>query len=84
MVKMSGRVDEKGSVGVNFFFQYIRLFLQLELCIKILSDIMDLLFKPEAGSTNNDVKEIILIILRTVIQTTIRMDRESSLVVRHY
>ncbi|XP_065221520.1 dedicator of cytokinesis protein 2 isoform X3 [Planococcus citri] len=52
---------------------------QLELCIKILSDVMDLLFKSESNATFVDVKEIMLIILRTVIQTTIQMDRESSL-----
>ncbi|XP_075232677.1 dedicator of cytokinesis protein myoblast city [Lycorma delicatula] len=53
---------------------------EVELCVKILSDIMDLLFKEETGPTINDISEIMLTILRTVIQTTIRMDRENSLV----
>lgn len=55
--------------------------LQIELCIKILGDIMDLLFRPESGDTTNDIKEVILVILRTIIQTTVKMDRESILVV---
>lgn len=42
---------------------------------------MDLLFKPECGDVTNDIREISLIILRTVIQTTIKMDRENLLVV---
>jgi dedicator of cytokinesis protein 1 len=55
--------------------------LQVELCVKILSDIMELLFRNDIGSTVGDIKEIMLTVLRTVIQTTIAMDRESPLVV---
>lgn len=49
--------------------------------MKILSDIMDLLFEAPFGSTIRDINEVMLTVLRTVIQTTIAMDRESSLVV---
>jgi hypothetical protein len=59
-------------------------FLQVELCVKILSDIMELLFRKDIGPTVPDIKEIMLTILRTVIQTTIAMDRESPLVVSPY
>lgn len=45
---------------------------------------MDLLFKPESGDTTNDIKEIMQMILRTVIQTTVKMDRESNLVVSEH
>lgn len=57
---------------------------QVELCVKILSDIMDLLFRAPPGTTIRDITEIILTLLRTVIQSTIAMDRESQLVVRIY
>ncbi|KAG8228173.1 hypothetical protein J437_LFUL014408 [Ladona fulva] len=53
---------------------------EVELCVKILSDIMELLFRSDIGSTFNDISEIMLIVLRTVIQTTIAMDREAPLV----
>lgn len=49
--------------------------------MKILSDIMDLLFSADVGPTIHDVTEVMLTTLRTVIQTTIAMDRESPLVV---
>jgi hypothetical protein len=49
--------------------------------VKILSDIMELLFRSDIGPTGPDVQEIMLTVLRTVIQTTIAMDRESPLVV---
>lgn len=53
---------------------------EVELSVKILSDIMDLLFRSDIGSTVHDISGIMLNVLRTVIQTTIRMDRESPLV----
>ncbi|KAL1137917.1 hypothetical protein AAG570_009612 [Ranatra chinensis] len=61
-------------------FQKQQSFSQVELCVKILSDIMDLLFYDNAGSTVLDLTEIMLTILRTVIQATIAMDRESPLI----
>lgn len=54
---------------------------QEELCVKILSDIMHLLFSADAGPIIHDVTEVMLTTLRTVIQTTIVMNRESPLVV---
>ncbi|XP_023708307.1 dedicator of cytokinesis protein 1 isoform X4 [Cryptotermes secundus] len=55
---------------------------EVVLCVKILSDIMELLFRKDIGPTAPDVKEIMLTVLRTVIQTTITMDRENPLVGR--
>ncbi|KOX80154.1 Dedicator of cytokinesis protein 2 [Melipona quadrifasciata] len=53
---------------------------EVELCVKILSDILELTFKKDVGSTVQDVKEIMLTALRTIIQTVISMDRENPLV----
>lgn len=52
----------------------------MELCVKILSDILELTFRKDIGSTFSDVKEIMLTALRTIIQTVISMDRENPLV----
>ncbi|KAG8038457.1 hypothetical protein G9C98_006153 [Cotesia typhae] len=43
-------------------------------------DILELTFRKDIGSTVSDIKEIMLISLRTVIQTVISMDREDPLV----
>lgn len=56
---------------------------QVELCIKILSDILELLFQENVGPTKNDITEIMLTILRTVIQSHINMDRESPYAVNN-
>ncbi|XP_057339656.1 dedicator of cytokinesis protein 1 isoform X1 [Microplitis mediator] len=53
---------------------------EVELCVKILSDTLELTFRKDIGSTALDIKEIMLISLRTVIQTVISMDREDPLV----
>ncbi|XP_011297282.1 dedicator of cytokinesis protein 1 isoform X1 [Fopius arisanus] len=53
---------------------------EVELCVKILSDILELTFRKDVGSTISDVKEIMITALRTVIQTIIPMDRENPLV----
>ncbi|XP_066581822.1 dedicator of cytokinesis protein 1 isoform X2 [Prorops nasuta] len=53
---------------------------EVELCVKILSDILELTFRKDIGSTVSDVKEIMLTVLRTIIQTEISMDRENPLV----
>nr|CAD7428798.1 unnamed protein product [Timema monikensis] len=53
---------------------------EVELCVKIISDIMELLFRTDIGPTLHDITEMMLTVLRTVIQTTIAMDRESPLV----
>lgn len=52
------------------------------MCVKILSDILELTFRKDIGSTTLDIKEIMLTTLRTIIQTVISMDRENPLV-RH-
>lgn len=48
--------------------------------MKILSDVLDLTFRKDVGSTASDIKEIMLTALRTIIQTVISMDRENPLV----
>ncbi|XP_020283330.1 dedicator of cytokinesis protein 1 isoform X3 [Pseudomyrmex gracilis] len=53
---------------------------EVELCVKILSDILELTFRKDIGSTVLDVKEIMLTALRTIIQTVISMDRENPLI----
>ncbi|KAL0128388.1 hypothetical protein PUN28_003578 [Cardiocondyla obscurior] len=53
---------------------------EVELCVKILSDILELTFRKDVGNTVSDVKEIMLTALRTIIQTVISMDRENPLV----
>ncbi|XP_073969012.1 dedicator of cytokinesis protein myoblast city isoform X3 [Rhodnius prolixus] len=52
----------------------------VELCVNILSDIMELLFRDDIGTTVLDLTITMHGILRTVIQSTIAMDRESTLV----
>lgn len=41
---------------------------------------LELLHKPNIGSVDNDINNIMIILLRTVIQTSIAMDRENPLV----
>ncbi|XP_077292342.1 dedicator of cytokinesis protein myoblast city [Arctopsyche grandis] len=53
---------------------------QLELCIKILSEILTLLFSSDVGSTEREFNHIISTLLRTVIISTSQMDRENPLV----
>ncbi|XP_014253314.1 dedicator of cytokinesis protein 1 isoform X3 [Cimex lectularius] len=53
---------------------------QVELCVNILSDIMDLLFRDNIGMTSDDLSVTAYTILRTVTQTAIAMDREGALV----
>uniref|UniRef100_A0A0A9Z7E6 Dedicator of cytokinesis protein 1 n=1 Tax=Lygus hesperus TaxID=30085 RepID=A0A0A9Z7E6_LYGHE len=53
---------------------------EVELCVAILSDIMDLLFRDDVGCTIDDLSVTMYTVLRTVIQTTIAMDREGPLV----
>ncbi|XP_076266832.1 dedicator of cytokinesis protein myoblast city isoform X3 [Rhynchophorus ferrugineus] len=50
----------------------------VELCVKILSDIMELLFRKDVGSTYNDIARIIHSDLRTVIQSHIKVDKDDS------
>ncbi|XP_025835960.1 dedicator of cytokinesis protein 1 [Agrilus planipennis] len=50
---------------------------EVELCIKILSDVLDLLYRGDVGDTAYDVNEIITTMLRTIIQSHINMNKES-------
>ncbi|KAK6633076.1 hypothetical protein RUM43_012819 [Polyplax serrata] len=51
---------------------------EIDLCVKVLSDIMELLFRNDVGPTIHDITEMMLTVLRTAIQTSIAMDRENS------
>lgn len=48
----------------------------MELCIKILSDILELLFSIGDEWKFDDIKEIMMTGLRTVVQTHINMRKE--------
>ncbi|XP_018575461.1 dedicator of cytokinesis protein 2 isoform X2 [Anoplophora glabripennis] len=50
---------------------------EVELCIKIMSDIMELLFRKDVGPTYNDLTEIIQTDMRTIIQSHIKMERDN-------
>lgn len=54
---------------------------KVEMCVQLLGDIMDLLYSADTGSTFRDITEIMLTVMRTVIQTTISIDRDRPLVV---
>ncbi|XP_008197863.2 dedicator of cytokinesis protein 1 isoform X2 [Tribolium castaneum] len=49
---------------------------EVELCIKILSDILELLFRKDIGPTYDDINEIITTVLRTLIHTRVGMPKE--------
>lgn len=49
---------------------------ELEDCIVVLSDIMDVMYKKDSGSHEEDIEEIIRMNLRTVIQAAILLDRD--------
>ncbi|XP_037029968.1 dedicator of cytokinesis protein 1 isoform X7 [Bradysia coprophila] len=49
-------------------------------CVNIMNNMLELLFTNDVGPTENDIKDIMLILLRTVIQTSIAMDRDNPLV----
>jgi len=51
------------------------------MCVKLLGDNMDLLHVADTASTFRDITEIMLTVMRTVIQKTIAMDCEEPLVV---
>lgn len=54
----------------------------MELCVRILGDVLELLFRKDIGPTLHDVTEVMLRVLRTVIQAAVHMDRDNPLVVR--
>ncbi|KAF8795296.1 Dedicator of cytokinesis protein 1 like protein [Argiope bruennichi] len=53
---------------------------EMELSIKIMSDIMIYLYGRDVGATHNDISEIMLSILRTIIQCVVHLERKNSLV----
>nr|XP_006826015.1 PREDICTED: dedicator of cytokinesis protein 1 [Saccoglossus kowalevskii] len=50
------------------------------ICVKVLSDIMEILYRKDIGPTHTDVDILMKELLRTVIQTVIFMDRDSQLI----
>ncbi|XP_049823522.1 dedicator of cytokinesis protein 1 isoform X5 [Aethina tumida] len=50
---------------------------EVDLCIKIMSDIMELLFRKNIGPTSDDLSEIIRTVLRTIIQSHIKMEKDN-------
>lgn len=53
---------------------------EMELCVKIISDIMIALYNRNIGSTHNDISEIMLSILRTIIQCVVHLDNNPLMV----
>ncbi|XP_037945652.1 dedicator of cytokinesis protein 1-like isoform X2 [Teleopsis dalmanni] len=49
-------------------------------CINIMNNILKLLYRTDIGYTHNDVRDMMLILLRTVIKTSHALDRENQLV----
>ncbi|XP_075145511.1 dedicator of cytokinesis protein myoblast city isoform X3 [Haematobia irritans] len=49
-------------------------------CINIMNNILKLLYRKDIGHTHNDIRDIMLILLRTVIKTSQALDRENQLV----
>ncbi|XP_055851030.1 dedicator of cytokinesis protein 1 isoform X1 [Episyrphus balteatus] len=54
--------------------------LKVNECINIMNNILKLLFRDDIGPTEEDIKDVMLILLRTVIKTSQAMDRENPLV----
>ena len=50
-----------------------------EMCVMIISDIMDLLYKPEASTVDDDLTIVSMTILRTTIRTVINLIQTVSL-----
>lgn len=53
---------------------------ELDLCVKILSDIMAVLHNHDRAQTADDISEVMRSVLRTVIQTVIKTDRSLPIV----
>ncbi len=49
---------------------------QVEICVKVLCDLMDVLHSTEVGPIHDDINEVMMNGLRTIIQTIIAMDRD--------
>ncbi|KAK9692481.1 DHR-2, Lobe A [Popillia japonica] len=52
---------------------------KVELCMKTLSDTLNLLFRNDIGPTFNDIMEIVSVDLRMIVQSHINMDKQSPL-----
>lgn len=48
----------------------------MDLCVKVLSDIMELLFRKDIGPTTQDITIVMLTALRTVIQAFVNLNQE--------
>ncbi|KAH8264463.1 hypothetical protein KR038_008866, partial [Drosophila bunnanda] len=53
-------------------------------CINIMNNILKLLFRSDVGSTHNDVRDIMIILLRTVMKAARVLDRDTGLVGRFF
>ena len=51
---------------------------EIDDCIQVMSDVMDLTFDPATGPHQDDLDLIIKKSLRMVIQTAVRMDKSSK------
>ncbi|CRL05400.1 CLUMA_CG018000, isoform B [Clunio marinus] len=49
-------------------------------CVNIMNNILELLFSENIGPIDNDIRDLMLILLRTIIQSSIAMDRDNPLV----
>lgn len=78
------KYSECRSILLPVINDHIRLLLErrdeLELVIKIISDMLTVLHGRDVGPIQNDISDIMLLLLRTVIQTVIDLPRDNSLV----
>ncbi|KMZ05390.1 dedicator of cytokinesis protein 1 isoform X1 [Drosophila simulans] len=49
-------------------------------CINIMNNILKLLFRSDVGSTHNDIRDIMIILFRTVMKAAHALDRDTGLV----
>ncbi|KAH8278766.1 hypothetical protein KR018_008948, partial [Drosophila ironensis] len=49
-------------------------------CINIMNNILKLLFRSDVGGTHNDIRDIMIILLRTVMKAAYALDRDTGLV----
>ena len=49
-------------------------------CVNIMNLILEILFQENIGPVENDIRDIMLCLLRTVIQSSIAIDRDNPLV----
>lgn len=53
---------------------------EMEICIKIISDILIALYNRNIGPTHKDISEIMLSILRTIIQCVVHLENNPLMV----